>query len=75
MEFTVTELLREFPRVKRAVLLHGSVILKCREGNFRFSLDTPLANGLVGCLKGLVIRSDNVIDRPAIEPANRESKL
>ena len=38
MDSTVTELLRDFPRVKRAVLAGEAVIIKSREGNFRLTL-------------------------------------
>ena len=46
MDSTVTELLRDFPRVKRAVLAGEAVIIKSREGNFRLTLDTPVAEKL-----------------------------
>ena len=59
MHSTVTELLRDFPRVKRAVLAGEAVIIKSREGNFRLTLDTPVAERLVGGLRGLVARTDD----------------
>jgi len=75
MESTVTELLREFPRVKRAVLSGETVIIKTRDGNFRLTLDSPATGGLLGCMKGLAIRSDNNIDRPTTEPSAWDPKL
>jgi len=75
MESTVTELLRDFPRVKRAVLAGEAVIIKSREGNLRLTLDIPVAKRLVGCLKGLVARTDDDIDGPTSDAVNWESRL
>ena len=75
MHSTVTELLRDFPRVKRAVLAGEAVIIKSREGNFRLTLDTPVAEKLVGCLKGFVARVDDDIDGPTSSELNWESRL
>ena len=75
MDSTVTELLRDFPRVKRAVLAGEAVIIKSREGNFRLTLDTPVAEKLVGCLKGLVARTDDNIDAPTSDALSWESRL
>jgi len=75
MESTVTELLRDFPRVKRAVLAGEAVIIKSREGNLRLTLDTPVAERLVGCLKGLVARTDDDIDGPTSDALGWESRL
>jgi hypothetical protein len=75
MESTVTELLRDFPRVKRAVLAGEVVIIKSREGNFRLTLDTPASDNLIGCLKGLVARTDEDIDGPTSDGLSWESKL
>ena len=62
METTVTELLREFPRVRRAALAGETVIIKSREGNLRLSLDAPATEQekgvkyqyLIFCLSGKV---------------------
>ena len=75
MQSTVTELLRDFPRVRRAVLSGEDVIIKSREGNFRLTLDTPTAASLVGCLKGLVARSDDDIDGPTSDSQSWESRF
>jgi hypothetical protein len=75
MQSTVTELLRDFPRVRRAVLSGEDVIIKSREGNFRLTLDTPTAESLVGCLKGLVARSDDDIDVPTSDTQSWESRF
>ena len=75
MESSVTELLREFPRVKRAVLAGETVIIKSREGNFRLTMDSPATGGLLGCMNGLTLRSDNTIDHPTTEPSVSDPKL
>jgi hypothetical protein len=69
MEATVTELLREFPRIRRAAFSGETVIIKSREGNLRLTLDTPAGAGLMGCMQGLLIHSDDSIDRPTTEEA------
>jgi hypothetical protein len=76
MESTVTELLREFPRVRRAVFAGETVIIKSREGNMRLTLDTPVAERLLGCLKGLVARTDNDMRDGATEgrPEGRDER-
>jgi hypothetical protein len=54
MQTTVTELLREFPKVRRAVLAGETVIIRSREGNMRLTLDRGDNPPLVGALRGLV---------------------
>jgi hypothetical protein len=54
MDTTVTELLREFPKVRRAVLSGETVIIRSREGNMRLTLDRGEDQPLVGGLRGLV---------------------
>jgi hypothetical protein len=75
METTVTELLREFPRVKRAALAGETVIIRAREGNLRLTLDTPTIGALTGCLKGQLVRTDDGIDGPTTEPGTWASEL
>ncbi len=64
METNVTTLLRDFPRVRRAALAGETVIIKSRDGNFRFSLDKPTPGLLVGCLRGSLLVSDDDLDLP-----------
>ena len=64
MEATVTELLREFPRVRRAVLAGETVIIKAREGDMRLTMDGSQTSSRIGCMRGLVVRSDENIDQP-----------
>ena len=54
METTITELLREFTKVRRAVLSGETVSTQSREGNMRLSLDRPEPQLLVGALRSLV---------------------
>lgn len=54
MHTTVTELLREFPKVRRAVLSGETVIIQSKQGNMRLTLDRSDSKPLVGALRGLV---------------------
>jgi hypothetical protein len=54
MQTTVTELLREFPKVRRAVLSGETVIIRSREGTMRLTLDHGEDQPRVGALRGLV---------------------
>lgn len=75
METTVTELLREFPRVRRAALSGETVIIKSREGNLRLSLDAPVTGSQIGCLKGLLAGTDDDIDQPTSDAGSWDSVL
>jgi len=75
METTVTELLREFPRVRRAALSGETVIIKSREGNLRLSLDTPATGSLIGCMRGLLAGADDDIDEPTSDAGSWDSDL
>lgn len=75
MESTVTELLREFPRVRRAVFAGETVIIKSREGNMRLTLDTLGPGSLIGCMKGLLTTTDDDIDRPTSDNRSWDSHL
>ncbi len=75
METTVTELLREFPRVRRAALSGETVLIKCREGNLRLTLDAPTSGSLVGCMRGLLTGTDDDIDEPTSNAGSWDSDL
>jgi len=75
METTVTELLREFPRVRRAALSGETVIIKSREGNLRLSLDAPATGSLIGCMRGLLAGADDDIDGPTSDAGSWDSNL
>ena len=69
METTVTELLREFPKVRRAVLSGETVLIRSREGVMRLTLDPPEPQGLVGALRGLV-RTRKDLTTPTTAPSD-----
>lgn len=64
METTVSTLLREFPKVRRAALAGEIVIIKTREGNLRLSKDNSSVRPVLGCMKGQLLWSDDAIDLP-----------
>jgi hypothetical protein len=75
MESTVTELLREFLRVRRAVFAGEKVIIKSREGNMRLTLDEPSLGSLIGCMKGLLTSTEDDIDLPTSDSKSWEPQL
>ena len=75
METTVTELLREFPRIRRAVISGETVIIKSRDGDMRLTMDIPAETPLVGCLKGQMTQSDDDLDRPTSDTGHWDSHL
>jgi hypothetical protein len=61
MKTNVSTLLREFPKVRRAVMAGETVIVETREGNLRITADRSEAKPLLGCLKGqIAVRGDIV---------------
>ena len=52
METNVSTLLREFPKVRRAVLSGEDVIVHTREGDLRITADKPKKGSILGCMKG-----------------------
>jgi hypothetical protein len=75
METTVTTLLRDFPRIRRAALAGETVIIKSREGNFRFTLDKPVSGGLLGCMQGRLRESADDLDQPTTDDTLWNSSL
>jgi len=75
VESTVTELLSDFPRFRRAVFAGETVIIKSTEGNMRLTMDSPAEGSLLGCLKGQLISTDDDLDRPTSDPAIWDSRL
>jgi hypothetical protein len=65
MEATVSTLLREFPKVRRAALAGETVIIKTRDRNLRLSREESVSRPILGCLKGQLLGSDDDIDRPS----------
>lgn len=64
MEATVTELLREFPRLRRAALAGEKVVIRSREGDLQLTRETTKPASLVGVLRGQLLSSADDIDRP-----------
>ena len=62
METNVSTLLREFPKVRRAVLSGEDVIVHTREGDLRITAHKPTTTSILGCMKGQVIYSDDNLD-------------
>jgi hypothetical protein len=70
MEATVTELLREFPRLRRAALAGERVIIKSREGDLQLMRDTAKPASLVGAMQGQIVHSADDIDQPTTTEAD-----
>ena len=64
METTVSTLLREFPKVRRAALSGETVIIKTREGNLRLCRDESSKGKIIGCLQGQLLGSEDTLDQP-----------
>jgi hypothetical protein len=50
MRSTVTELLRNFPKIRRAVLAGERVVIDTRDGELVLTANKPAAGGLFGAL-------------------------
>lgn len=64
METNVSTLLREFPKVRRAVLSGEDVIVHTREGDLRITAEKPKSESLLGCMEGSILYSDDDLDKP-----------
>ena len=63
MKTTVTTLLREFPKIRRAALAGETVFVVAKDATFRFELDRSNAR-VIGGLRGRVTTSDDSLDAP-----------
>ena len=70
MEATVTELLREFPRLRRAALAGEKVIIRSREGDLQLMRDTAKPAFLIGAMQGQIVHSADDIDQPTTTEAD-----
>jgi hypothetical protein len=61
MKTNVSTLLREFPKVRRAALAGETVIIETREGNLRLTADRPEHGSALGCLKGRMRVSGDIV--------------
>jgi hypothetical protein len=52
MQTTVTTLLREFPKLRRAAMAGARVVIKTRQGNLVLTAEKAAASPLIGCMKG-----------------------
>jgi hypothetical protein len=50
---TVTELLRDFPKIRRAAMRGDRVVIKTRSGNLVLTLEANAAEPLFGCLENM----------------------
>lgn len=75
MEATVTELLREFPRLRRAALAGEKIIIKSREGDLQLMRETSQPASLVGAMRGQLVSSADDIDQPATKDAEWVASL
>jgi hypothetical protein len=60
----VSTLLRDFTRVRRAVLSGDEVVVKTREGNLRIIADKPAGSSVLGRCKAMKMQTDDTIDQP-----------
>lgn len=62
MRTNVSTLLREFPKVRRAVMAGETVIVETREGNLRITADRSEESPLLGCLRGQVAVQGDIVE-------------
>ena len=75
MKTNVSTLLREFPRVRRAVLSGEEVLVVTREGNLRITADKPEGASVLGCLKAVITSCDDSIVEPTMTDAEWKPSL
>lgn len=75
MEATVTELLREFPRLRRAALAGEKIIIKSREGDLQLMSGAGQPSSLVGAMRGQLVHSADDIDQPTTKGADWPASL
>lgn len=54
MQTNVSELLRNFPKIRRAALAGERVVIRTREGNLVLTAEKPAGNSLFGILKSTI---------------------
>jgi hypothetical protein len=54
MQTNVSELLRNFPKIRRAALAGERVVIRTREGNLVLTAEKPAGNSLFGILKATI---------------------
>ena len=54
MQTNVSELLRNFPRIRRAAFDGERIVIRTREGNLVLTAERPSGERLFGCLAGRI---------------------
>jgi hypothetical protein len=54
MQTNVSELLRNFPKIRRAALGGERIVIRTREGNLVLTAERPSGGELFGCLAGQI---------------------
>ena len=54
MQTNVSELLRNFPKIRRAALAGERIVIQTREGNLVLTAERPSGKSLFGCLAGTI---------------------
>jgi hypothetical protein len=75
MNATVTELLREFPRLRRAALAGERIVIKSREGDLLLTRDPTQPASLIGAMSGMLTRSDDNLDGPTTRESDWGASL
>ncbi|MDA0991468.1 MAG: hypothetical protein O3A51_12040 [Verrucomicrobia bacterium] len=75
MRTNVSTLLREFPKIRRAVLGGEEVIVATREGDLRITAVPSAGTSILGSLKDLVTACDDSISEPTTDAEDWEPSL
>jgi hypothetical protein len=75
MEATVTELLREFPRLRRAALAGEKVVIRSKEGDLQLMREAGQPTSLVGAMRGQLVHSADDIDQPTTKDTDWAASL
>ena len=70
MKINVSTLLREFPKVRNAVLAGEEVIIVTRSGNLRIIAEPRSGESILGSRKGLLRFTDDLLDQPTLPEAD-----
>lgn len=64
METSVSTLLREFPKIRRAALSGERVKVHTREGDLLITRAPSNEQSVVGCMRGYLVSSPDDLDQP-----------
>ena len=68
MDTTVSTLLREFPRIRRAALSGQRVTVHTREGDLLITRAPSSEQDVLGCMKGVLVASSDLLDQLTSAP-------